>query len=62
MVINSILKNFSFMIAQNKGNPEGIENGLRAIVENTTIAIYLGVDFLKTEITISTIIFHMEKT
>jgi len=34
MVINSILKNFSFMIAQNKGNPEGIENGLRAIVEH----------------------------
>ena len=34
MVINSILKNFSFMIDQNKGNPEGIENGLRAIVEH----------------------------
>ena len=34
MVINSILKNFSFMIDQNKGNPEGTENWLRAIVEH----------------------------
>jgi hypothetical protein len=34
MVINAILKNFSFMIDQNKGNPEGTENWLRAIVEH----------------------------
>ena len=34
MVINSILKNFSFMFDQNKGNPEGIENDLRAIVKH----------------------------
>jgi hypothetical protein len=30
-------------------------------MRNTTIAIYLGGDFLKTANTISTIIFHMEK-
>ncbi|XP_076071750.1 uncharacterized protein LOC143043225 [Mytilus galloprovincialis] len=34
MVMNSILKNFSFMIDQNKGDVEGMENGLKAIVEH----------------------------
>lgn len=34
MVINSIAKNFSFMIDQNTGNPAGIENGLRALIKH----------------------------
>ena len=34
MLWSQILKNFSFMIDQNKGNPEGTEHWLRAIVEH----------------------------
>ncbi|CAG2242653.1 unnamed protein product [Mytilus edulis] len=34
MVINSFLKNYSFMLSQNQGNSEGIENGVRCTIDH----------------------------
>ncbi|CAC5376456.1 unnamed protein product [Mytilus coruscus] len=34
MVINSILKNYSYTLSQNQGNPEGIVNGVRGMIDH----------------------------
>ena len=34
MVINSTLKNFSCALSQKQGNPKGIENELRGIIDH----------------------------
>ena len=60
-VIQSITKNFNYLLGQNHGNEEKISTGLKAVVEITVI-VKIGVDSLKTLMSINTAACHMGKT
>ena len=65
-VINYLVKCFSYSIAQNKGNPKGVQAAIRCIFHmhlvNMKTVTLLGVVSKKIQFLTNTKIFHVEKT